>query len=73
LKERVKSEVVSKYLSLFDFMFSMEFRELSEWELIRSFLPSRPARKPMVDDRSLINSILYVATTGCLWRDMPSK
>jgi len=58
-------------------MFCMEFRELSdgEWELIRFFLPSRPVRgrKPMVDDRSLINGILYVATTGCRWRDVPSK
>jgi len=27
----------------------------------------------VVDDRSLINGILYVVTTGCRWRDMPSK
>jgi len=27
----------------------------------------------LVDDGSLINGILYVATTGCRWRDMPSK
>jgi len=30
-------------------------------------------RRPMVDDRSLVNGILYVVTTGCRWRDMSSR
>jgi len=55
----------------------MGFRELTdeEWGVISSFLPSKPKRgwKALSDDRSLINSILYVATTGCRWREMPRK
>jgi len=58
-------------------VFCMKFFEVSDCglEFISSFLPSRMVRgrRPMVDDRSLINGILYVVTTGCRWRDMPSK
>ena len=53
----------------------MEFCELSdeEWGVISSFLPPKPkrGRRPLSDDRSLINGILYVVTTGCRWREMP--
>lgn len=55
----------------------MEFCELSdfEWGVIEPFLPPRSARgrRPRVDDRSLVNGILYVVTTGCRWSEMPSK
>jgi transposase len=55
----------------------MEFRELSdeEWGVISSFLPPKPkrGRRALSDDRSLINGILYVVTTGCRWREMPRK
>jgi transposase len=52
----------------------MEFRELTdeEWGVISSFLPPKPKRA-LSDDRSLINGILYVVTTGCRWREMPRK
>jgi transposase len=55
----------------------MEFRELTneEWGVISSFLPPKPkrGRRASSDDRSLINGILYVATTGCRWREMPRE
>ncbi|MEM3407067.1 MAG: transposase [Candidatus Aenigmatarchaeota archaeon] len=55
----------------------MEFIELSdfEWSLISSFLPPKPCRgrKAFVDDRMLLNGILYVLITGCRWMDMPRK
>jgi transposase len=43
----------------------MEFRELSdeEWELIKPLLPPKTGR-PRVDDRRVINGILYVLVTG---------
>jgi transposase len=48
------------------------FRELSdeEWGVISSFPPPKPkrGRRALSDDRSLINGILYVATTGFRWR-----
>jgi transposase len=38
-----------------------------EWGVISSFLPPKPkmGRRALSDDRSLINGILYVVTTGC--------
>jgi len=55
----------------------MGFRELSdeEWGVISPFLPPKPkrGRRALSDDRSLINGILYVVTTGCRWREMPRK
>jgi len=43
--------------------------------LLVLFLPSRSVRgwRPVVDDGSLINGVLYVVVTGCRWRDMPSR
>ncbi|MEM1558274.1 MAG: transposase [Thermoproteota archaeon] len=49
----------------------MEFREISdgEWELIR--LPPRARNgRPRVNDRRVLNGILYVLITGCRWMDM---
>jgi transposase len=37
--------------------------------------PPKPkrGRRALSDDRSLINGILYVVTTGCRWREMTRK
>ncbi|MEM2628111.1 MAG: transposase, partial [Ignisphaera sp.] len=54
----------------------MEFRELtdSEWELIRSLLPPRARTgRPRINDRIIVNGILYVLVTGCRWMDIPIK
>jgi transposase len=54
----------------------MEFRELSdgEWEVIRPLLPPRASvGRPRIDDRLVINGILYVLVTGCRWMDLPAK
>ncbi len=52
----------------------MEFVELSddEWSLISSYFPpkSSKGKKALVDDRVILNGILYVLFTGCLWMDM---
>jgi len=53
-----------------------EFRELSdeEWGLIEPLLPSKAKTgRPRAEDRSIINGILYVLTTGCRWMDIPPK
>jgi hypothetical protein len=58
------------------FSFVMEFRELSdgEWEVIRPLLPPRATvGRPRIDDRLVINGILYVLVTGCRWMDLPAK
>jgi len=43
-----------------------------QWSIITSHLP-KPAktRRPRCDDRTTINGILFVLTTGCRWADMP--
>lgn len=38
-----------------------------EWALVEPHLP--PARR--VDQREILNAILYVLTTGCQWRALP--
>ncbi|MBN1134658.1 MAG: transposase [Methanosarcinaceae archaeon] len=52
----------------------MGFNELSDeqWKFIKRFLPPQliTGRK-RVDDRKVINGILFVLITGCRWRDMP--
>jgi len=50
------------------FSFVMEFRELSdgECEVIGPLLPPRAdVGRPRIDDRLVINGILYVLVTGC--------
>jgi transposase len=54
----------------------MEFRELcdGEWEFIKPLLPPRARTgRPRVDDRVVLNGILYVLLTGCRWMDMPIR
>jgi len=54
----------------------VEFRELSdeEWAFIEPLLPPRAGTgRPRVDDRVVLNGILYVLVTGCRWMDMPPK
>ncbi len=47
----------------------MECRELSDgvWELIRPLLPPKAkVGRPRIDDRTVINGILYVLVTGSM-------
>jgi hypothetical protein len=51
------------FKSLLSLFFVMEFRELSdvEWEIIKPLLPPRAsAGRPGIDDRLVVNGILYV-------------
>jgi ATP-binding protein involved in chromosome partitioning len=52
------------------------FRELSdeEWEQLRPVLPPHcRGGRPRVDDRSLLNGILWVYTTRSAWAAMPER
>jgi transposase len=54
----------------------MEFRELSdeEWEIIKPLLPPKAnVGRPRIDDRLVVNGILYVLVTGCRWMDLPAR
>ncbi len=54
----------------------IHFKELSnaQWNHIHSYLPPQPkVGRKRVDDRQVVNGILYVLITGCQWRDMPKQ
>ena len=46
-----------------------------EWSLVKPFLPSpaRLGRPRLVDLRTIMNAILFMATTGCQWRQIPKE
>jgi transposase len=45
-----------------------------QWEHIKEFLPKQQIMgRPRVDDKKLLNGIMYVLKTGCRWEDMPSE
>ena len=45
-----------------------------EWELLAPFMPEeRDLGRPRTTDlREVMNAILYIATTGCPWRYLPT-
>ena len=47
--------------------------ELSEheWHKIKPMLPNKPRGVPRVDDRRILNGILWVLRSGAPWRDLP--
>ena len=42
-----------------------------EWRVIVPLLPNKPRGVPRVDDRRVLNGILWVLRTGAPWRDLP--
>jgi transposase len=42
-----------------------------EWAAIRPFLPNKPRGVPRVDDRRVLNGILWILRSGAPWRDLP--
>ena len=42
----------------------------AEWVIIEMLLPNRPRGVPRVDDRRVINGIIWRFRTGCSWRDI---
>lgn len=41
-----------------------------EWRMIRPLLPNKPLGVPRVNDRRVLNGILWVLRSGSLWRDL---
>lgn len=54
----------------------MQFQEITnkQLDMIEPHLP-KPARtgRPRADDRTMINAIIFVLTTGCRWIDLPAR
>ncbi|WP_207144957.1 transposase, partial [Allochromatium vinosum] len=55
----------------------MDRRMLSDeqWSRIADFLPGKPTDKGgrAVDNRRFVEAVLYIARTGCPWRDLPKE
>ena len=43
----------------------------AQWERIRSLVEAKTGRKARVERRRVVNALLYVARTGCQWRQLP--
>ncbi len=44
-----------------------------EWSVIAPLLPNKPRGVARVDDRRVINRILWCFRTGASWRDVPER
>ena len=44
-----------------------------EWSIIEPLLPNKPRGVPRVDDRRVINGILWRFRTGSPWADIPER
>ena len=44
-----------------------------EWDIIKELLPNKSRGVKRVDDRRVINGILFALRTGIAWRDMPDQ
>jgi len=47
-----------------------------QWEIIKPFVISKSSKKGRprtIDDRLIVEAVLYVMRTGIQWREMPSE
>lgn len=44
-----------------------------EWRVIKPLLPNKPRGVPRVDDRRVLNGIIWVLRSGAPWRDLPER
>ncbi|MFJ5220734.1 IS5 family transposase [Streptomyces sp. NPDC088354] len=44
-----------------------------EWELLAPLIPRAATGRPRVDDRQVINGMVYKIRTGISWRDLPER
>ena len=44
-----------------------------EWKIIEPLLPNKPRGVPRVNDRRVLNGILWRFRTGSPWRDIPER
>lgn len=49
-----------------------------QWALVQPLIPQPPKRadgrgRPRIDDRQILNGILWIMRTGAPWKDMPER
>lgn len=45
----------------------------AEWQLLEPLLPRSAKGRPRLDDRTVLNGILWKYRTGVAWRDVPPR
>lgn len=45
----------------------------AEWELVQPLLPRPVFGRPRLDDRTVLNGIVWKFRTGVAWRDVPER
>ncbi|MER8093012.1 transposase, partial [Streptomyces goshikiensis] len=45
----------------------------AEWELVQPLLPRPVLGRPRLDDRMVLNGIVWKFRTGVAWRDVPER
>ncbi|WP_145797010.1 transposase [Kitasatospora atroaurantiaca] len=43
----------------------------ADWDLLRPLLPKSSTGRPRLDDRTVLNGIVWKFRTGVAWRDVP--
>ncbi|MFI9255554.1 transposase [Streptomyces sp. NPDC053069] len=44
-----------------------------EWELLTPLIPRAGTGRPRVDDRQILNGMVFKIRTGITWRDLPER
>ena len=49
-----------------------------QWAVVKPFIPKLPKRadgkgRPRIDDRQILNGILWIMRTGAQWKDLPNR
>jgi transposase len=44
-----------------------------EWELLAPLIPRASTGRPCVEDRQVVNGMVYKIRTGISWRDLPAR
>ncbi|MFB7174161.1 transposase, partial [Streptomyces sp. NPDC056254] len=44
-----------------------------EWEALSGLLPQSSSGRPRLDDRRVLNGIVWKLRTGSAWRDVPER
>lgn len=47
--------------------------EDNEWERIRVHIPTAKTGRPPKDHRQMLNAMLWMARSGAMWEDLPSR
>ncbi|MGW7200701.1 transposase, partial [Streptomyces chryseus] len=45
----------------------------AEWDFVRPLLPRRVMGRPRLDDRTMLNGIVWKFRAGVAWRDVPER